>query len=185
MSISLRQRHSAIPLHIHIHSSRPFLPPPHNAGALLLTNRDTTESPSSPNLYRLPLSRVSVPLRRSMSVRANIPQTASTSLVPFLPCTLCQGAMCKLPSSTDGDEMPSPPSTSPFSYGFLVMFRNCDIGGRGDLWWSRATVLMLLQSLLLSHLDILVWVMDINCWFRSRDVVMLYPLCSVFAGSCV
>lgn len=85
MSISLRQRHSSIPLHIHIHSSRLFLPPPHNAGALLLTNRDTTECPSSPNLYRLPLSRVSVPLKRSISVRANILQTASTSLVPFLP----------------------------------------------------------------------------------------------------
>lgn len=85
MNTSLRQRHPSIPLHLHIHPSRPFLPPPHNAGALPLTNPDTTECPSTPNLYRLPLSRVSVPLKRSMSVRANIPQTASTSQLPFLP----------------------------------------------------------------------------------------------------
>ena len=159
-------------------------------GALPLTNRDTTESPSSPNLYRLPLSRVSVPLKRSIpcaSAPIFLKQLPRHWVPSFLPCPLCQGATCKLPSSMDGDEMANPPSTSPFSYSFLVMFRNCDIGigGRGDLWWSRATVLMLLQSLCLSHLDISVWMMDINCWFRSRDVVTLYPSCSVFAGSCV
>ena len=121
-----------------------------------------------------------------MSVRANIPQTASTSLVPFLPPLHTVPGCDAQAAVVHGRRR----NAQPAIYVSFPVFLSRDFPelrhrGRGDLWWSRATVLMLVQSLFLSHLDMLVWMMDIDCWFRSRDVVMLYPSCSVSAGSCV